>query len=225
MLVFSWDNGVLAFVLSLVLFTLVLLLALAVALRDALLSVLIVLLPLFTIVYPIPSLAPLTRRAWLLFGELAFLPWVLIVPLELAVGAGSAPLLVGYLAGAVASPALLALGGAQLSSLGFPSAGSTVAGATQRGLSVAASTAGSSFEPFARSGGASPTAGQVVRGAARTATATSLPLAVPIFSSQLLGHGAARVFRHLPDLTRRDGAVRSPYYQFPAVRPRTGGGR
>jgi hypothetical protein len=42
---FSWDNGVLAFVITFAMFSLVLLLCAAVALRDAMLAVLLVLLP------------------------------------------------------------------------------------------------------------------------------------------------------------------------------------
>jgi len=94
---YYWDNGLLAFVLSFVLFSLVLLLAIAVAARDAMLAVLLVLLPAFSLLAPIPVLAPLARRSWLLFGELAFLPVVVVVPLELAVGAPSILLLVAYL--------------------------------------------------------------------------------------------------------------------------------
>lgn len=223
MLQFSWDNGALAFVLTLVLFTLVMLLVLAVALRDALLAVLAVLLPLLTLLYPVPTLAPLARRAWLLFGQLAFLPWLVVVPLELAVGAGSAPLLVGYLTVALSAPVLLALGGASLSGLGFPAAGSAVAGSVQRGLALGGSAVGSLVAPFTRPLATLPSAANAVRGATRNASGGSLPLALPAFTGEMLGQGAARLFRHLPDTFRRDGAVGSRYYQFPAVRRREEG--
>src|SRR5579871_744108 len=123
---YSWDNGALAFVVTFGLFALVLLLAAVVAVRNALLAVLLVLLPAFTLLWPIPPLAPLARRGWTLFGELAFLPCVMVIPLELAVGAPSVLALLGFLTVALASPALISLAGAQLTAAGFPSAGATL---------------------------------------------------------------------------------------------------
>ncbi|MFI5419292.1 MAG: hypothetical protein ACHQ2Y_10455, partial [Candidatus Lutacidiplasmatales archaeon] len=119
-LTFSWDNGALAFVVAFSLFSLVLLLAIAIALRDALLGVLIVLLPVLTLLWPIPSLAPLAKRAWKLFAEAAFLPLVTVIPLELAVGTPSILLVLGYLTVALAAPYFLSLAGGQLSGAGFP---------------------------------------------------------------------------------------------------------
>src|SRR5208283_4360074 len=123
---FSWDNGALAFVLSLVEFAAVFVLVLAVGIRDAVLAVLLVLLPIFTLLWPLHPLSPLARRGWLLFGELAFLPCVLVVPLELAVGSPNPVMLVAYLAVAVASPFFLSLAGTSLVSFGFGGASGVV---------------------------------------------------------------------------------------------------
>ncbi|MGC2205188.1 MAG: hypothetical protein WA719_04595, partial [Thermoplasmata archaeon] len=146
---FSWDNGAVAFVLSVVEFALVFALVLAVGLRDALLAVLIVLLPIFTLLWPFRPLAALARRGWLLFGELAFLPCILVVPLELAVNSPSAALLVGYLSCALASPYLLSLAGTHLSAFGFPASASTITSGTQRGLAASSSGATGYLGPAA----------------------------------------------------------------------------
>jgi hypothetical protein len=146
---FSWDNGALTFVLSFVLFVLVFLLTLAIALRDAMLGVLLVLLPVFTLVWPIRPLSTLARRGWLLFVELAFLPCVVVIPLELAVGSPTILLLVGYLAVAVASPFLLSLAGTHLTAFGFPGATGIAASASQRGLGSTSSAGGSYFNAAA----------------------------------------------------------------------------
>ena len=217
-LVFSWDNGALAFVLTFVLFALVLLLAAAIAVRDALLAVLVVLLPLFTLVYPIPSLAPLARRGWLLFGQLAFLPWVVLVPLELAVRSGSAPLLVGYLTVALAAPGLLALAGSHAGAMGFPAAGSALTSGVSRGLSLGASAGGSVLNAPVPRGGQTPSAATALRAAGRTAASVPMPVSLPFFAAEMAGHGAARLFRHIPSFVR-DHAGRLAGPRFPAIHP------
>jgi hypothetical protein len=195
---FSWDNGALAFVLSLVEFVLVFALILAVGLRDALLAVLLVLLPVFTLVWPFRPLSPLARRAWFLFGELAFLPCVLIVPLELAVGSPSAVLLVGFLGCAVASPYLLSVAGTHLTAFGFPSSSSLVGATSQRGLGSAPGAATSYAGPAVQASRNSGALGQAAVGATRAAGAASAPLAVPLAAGQLVGHAALHLVRHLP---------------------------
>jgi hypothetical protein len=196
-LLYSWDNGALALVLSLVEFALVLGLVLAVGLRDALLAVLIVLLPLFTLVWPFRPLAPLARRAWLLFGELVFLPCVIVVPLELAVNSPSAVLLVGYLACALASPFLLSLAGTHLSAFGFPMGGSAITSGTQRGLSLtSASVGGPTSSASAAVRGSGPV-GPAISSTARAAGTAAAPAAAPLAVAQLVGHGAAHLIRHI----------------------------
>jgi hypothetical protein len=195
---FSWDNGALAFVVTFAMFSVVLLLAAAVALRDALLAVLLVLLPMFTILWPIPTLAPLARRAWLMFGELAFLPCVLVIPLELAVGSSSVLLLLGYLTVALASPALVSLAGAQLTQSGFPSAGGVIANGFQRGLGVASSATETALRPAGGLLKGSSTAGQVAGAAGRAFGGSVFPAALPLLGADALGRGAAQLLRHIP---------------------------
>ena len=194
---FSWDNGALAFVLSFVEFALVFGLVLAVGLRDALLAVLIVLLPIFTLLWPFRPLAPLARRAWFLFGELVFLPCVLVVPLELAVNSPSAVLLVGYLGCALASPYLLSLAGTHLSAFGFPASAGAISSSAQRGLSAAPAGASGYAGPVTANARSSGAAGQALAGAARAAGTASAPAAAPLAAAQLVGHGAAHLVRHL----------------------------
>lgn len=194
---FSWDNGALAFVLSFVLFTLVLLLALLLGLRSALLGVLLVLLPAFTLLWPIPTLRPLARRGWLLFGELAFLPCAVVIPLELGVGSPSVILAVGYLTVAVSSPSLLSVAGSHLSSFGFPSAGGAVSGSTQRGLSLAALGVGSFGEPFAQPARALER-GRATAGAAAAIGRAPFPASIPIAAADFLGRGTAHLAQYLP---------------------------
>ncbi len=216
----SWDNGVLAFVLSLVEFTLVFALVLTVGLRDALLSVLLVVLPLLTLLWPLRPVASIARRAWLLFAELAFLPCVLVVPLELAVHSPSPVLLVGYLSAALASPFLLSSSGAHLVAIGFPSTSTAVQGASIRGLSAAPSSAGGVGSAAAASVRDAGAAGRAASGAVRAASTASGPLAVPSALHELLGHGALGVARHL-------GAARDPNRtppRMPPLRPGVGGG-
>lgn len=223
---FAWDNGALAFVISFALFSIVLLLAVAVALRDALLAVLLVLLPVLTLLWPIPVLAPLARRAWLLFGELVFLPCVLVVPLELAVGSSSILVLLGYLTVALSSPWLISLAGAQLTGGGFPAAGSALGAGIQRGMAAASSSVGQSFSALGRvnrstpiplgsdpSGGGGLAAGVAaspgksgwygygaVTSAGRLgqlAGRAGFPASAPLVGAELLGRGAGHLLRHV----------------------------
>jgi len=202
---YSWDNGALAFVLSLVDFFLVFGLVLAIGLRDALLAVLLVLLPLFTLLWPIRPLAPLARRAWFLFVELAFLPCVLVVPLELAVGSPNPVLLVGYLGCALASPYLLSIAGTHLTAFGFPAAGGTIATSAQRGLGTAPSGAAGFVAPGASGGSVAGPARQALGGAVRAAGSATAPAAMPLAAAQLVGHGAAHLVRHVGHQIRGGG--------------------
>jgi len=202
---FSWDNGALAFVLSLVEFLLVFGLVLAIGLRDALLAVLLVLLPLFTLLWPFRPLAPLARRAWLLFVELVFLPCVLVVPLELAVGSPNPVLLVGYLGCALASPSLLSMAGTHLSAFGFPVSGGAIGVGTQKGLAAASSGPANYAGPVSSSARTTGAAGRALSGTVRAAGSAAAPAAAPLAAAQLVGHGAAHLVRHL-----RDGARGAP---------------
>lgn len=138
---FSWDNGLLAFVVSLLLFTLVLMLAFLVAFRSALLAVLIVLLPPLTLLWSIPQAAPLARKAWTLFVEMTFLPGLLIVPLALAVGSPSILLTLGLFAVALAMPQLFSVAGHSASQLGLPNSGSSISSGMERGAASGQQTA------------------------------------------------------------------------------------
>jgi len=209
-LAFSWDNGALAFVLTFALFTVVLLLATAVALRNALLAVLLVLLPLFTLVWPIPTLAPLARRAWLWFGELAFLPCVLVIPLELAVGAPSILLLLGFLTVGLASPAFLSVAGSNLQSIGFPSAGATIGGGVQRGLLVASRAAQGVVAPIGRVATLAPPLQRAVGIAGRSLGSAGFPGSIPVLAGDFLGHGTARLVRHMTGGSSPGAADRFP---------------
>jgi hypothetical protein len=194
---FSWDNGALAFVLSFVEFAAVFALLLAVGIRDAALAVLLVLLPIFTLVWPLRPLSPLARRGWLLFGELAFLPCVLVVPLELAVASPNPVMLVSYLAVAVASPYFLSLAGTSLVSFGFGGASGMVQSNVQRGLQVAPSAATTALGPMASGFRTSSAAGGAFAGATRVAGSAAAPAAAPLVVSELLGHGAWQLMRHV----------------------------
>jgi hypothetical protein len=194
---YSWDNGAVAFVLSIAEFIVVFALVLAVALRDALLAVLLVLLPLFTLLWPFGVLAPLARRAWTLFVELVFLPCVLVVPLELAVGSPSPFLLIAYLACALGSPFLLSTAGAHLSAIGFPGSGGTVGGGVQRGLATSASGASGYLAPVSSAGRASGSVAPAIAGAARAAGSAVAPAAAPLAAAHLVGHGALHLVRHI----------------------------
>jgi hypothetical protein len=194
---FSWDNGALAFVLSLVEFAAVFALVLAVGLRDALLAVLIVVLPILTLLWPFRPLSPLARRAWFLFGELAFLPCVLVIPLELAVNSPSPVLLVGYLAAAVGSPYLLSLAGTHLVAFGFPSGNATVHSGAQRGLAVAPRGASASFGPAAETVRSQGAAGRAAWGVTRVAGSAAAPAAAPLAVAEALGHAGLHLARHI----------------------------
>ena len=217
---FSWDNGVLAFVLSLVEFALVLAIVLAVGLRDALLAVLLVVLPLVTLLWPFRPLAALPRRAWLLFAELAFLPCVLVIPLELAVAAPNVVLLVGYLGAAASSPFLISVAGSHLVALGFPSGSAVTQGATTRGIAAAPGAALAAAGPAAAVGREAGAGGRAAAGVVRSASGAGGPLAVPAALHELLGHGAVGLARQVGARTGRGGGPP----RFPPLRPGAGGG-
>ncbi len=207
---FSWSNGALAFILAFALFALVFLLALAIGVRDGLLAVLLVVLPLFTLLAPFPIASQLARRAWLLFVELAFLPCVLVIPLELAVGSPNIVLLLSLLTVALASPYLLSLSGQSLSGFGFPSAGTTVAYATQRGLSSASYAGANYTAPLAggTAGGAVTSGGRSAGLALRSAGSAGLPAAGPVLVAEAVGRGASHLIHHLrPGGPDRDGGA------------------
>jgi hypothetical protein len=207
---FSWDNGALAFVLSLVEFAAVFALLLAVGIRDAALAVLLVLLPIFTLLWPLRPLSPLARRGWLLFGELAFLPCILVVPLELAVSSPNPVMLVAYLAVAIASPYFLSLAGTSLVSFGFGGASGTVHSNAQRGLQLAPSAATSSFGPVANGVRTNGSAGGAFAGATRVAGSAAAPAAAPLVVSELLGHGAWHLMRHVGSPAEKNGPPAQP---------------
>ncbi|MCI4326589.1 MAG: hypothetical protein L3K16_03000 [Thermoplasmata archaeon] len=217
---YYWDNGLLAFVLSFVLFSLVLLLAIAVAARDAMLAVLLVLLPAFSLLAPIPVLAPLARRSWLLFGELAFLPVVVVVPLELAVGAPSILLLVAYLTIALGAPSLLNVAGVQLGRIGFPSAGSALTGGVERGLAAVSAGATSIVRPLAASGRSAGTA-RAVQGVSATVARAPIPFAAPLLAAEGLGRGAEAMFGHLKGSRLAAAARKFPGVDGPKPLPLT----
>jgi hypothetical protein len=207
---FSWDNGALAFVLSFVEFAAVFALLLAVGIRDAALAVLLVLLPIFTLVWPLRPLSPLARRGWLLFGEFAFLPCVLVVPLELAVASPNPVMLVSYLAVAVASPYFLSLAGTSLVSFGFGGASGIVHSNAQRGLQLAPAAATSSLGPVASGMRTSGAAGGAFAGATRVAGSTAVPAAAPLMVGELLGHGAWQLMRHVGSPPEKNGPATQP---------------
>ncbi|MCI4347446.1 MAG: hypothetical protein L3J97_02360 [Thermoplasmata archaeon] len=199
-IVFSWDNGVLAFVVTFALFALVMALAALVALRDALIAVLLVLLPLLTFLWALPPLASLARRGWTLLVELAFLPSVILIPLELAVGAPTVLLVLGYLAIAVGSPYLISISRAQLGGMGFPSAGGALTGGLQRGLAVAALSAQGSANTMAPGGSATGRAAQVgaaVRGVASHLGKGPLPAGVALSAGHLMTQGSRQLLQHI----------------------------
>jgi hypothetical protein len=209
---FSWDNGVLAFVVSFALFSLVLILAAAVALRDALLGVLLVVLPVLTLLWPIPTLAPLARRAWLWFAELAFLPCLMVIPLELAVGSPSILLVLGYLTIAISTPSILSLAGAQLGSAGFPSGGPALTGGIQRGLSAGSSSLNGFLRPLSSPRKLERPA-QLLQGLGKAGGAASLPATIPILAADVLGRTTGHLLKHVPNavqgLRGRAGGYRS----------------
>ncbi len=214
----SWDNGAVAFVLALVEFALVFALVLAIGVRDALLAVLLVLLPIVTLLWPFRPLAAWAQRTWLLFAELAFLPCVLVVPLELAVGSPTPVMLIAYLAVALGSPFLLSVSGTRLAAFGFPGAGA-LAGATDRSLGSAPGAATAVASPATGALRNQGAWGRAAAGTVRAAGSASTPAAPPLAAAELLGHGAVHLARHL----HRTNGSSGPPGSLPAVRP--GGGR
>ncbi len=194
---FSWDNGALAFVLAVAEFALVFGLLLAVGIRDAVLATLLVVLPLLTLLWPFRPLSSIPRRAWLLFAELAFLPCVLVVPLELAVGSPNPILLVGYLTAALGAPFLLSTAGGHLVALGFPGAGGLAQSGVQRGFASAPSAGVGLVAPSASAAAASGPAARAALGSVRSVAGATAPLAIPTAVHELLGHGARHLARHL----------------------------
>jgi hypothetical protein len=195
---FSWDNGVLAFIVTFALFAMVLALATVVALRDAMLAVLLVLLPIFTLLWALPPLESLARRGWTLFVELAFLPAVILVPLELAVGAPSVLLVLAYLAIAVGSTYLISISRLPLGGMGFPSAGAALTGGLQRGLTVAAVTAEANTNAAASAIGSTGRAAQAataVRGFASQLGRAPLPGGAALGAGHLATEGSRQLFR------------------------------
>jgi hypothetical protein len=213
---FSWDNGAVAFVLAIAQFLLVMALVFAVALRDALLAVLLVVLPVFTLLWPFGFLAPLARRAWTLFIELAFLPCILVVPLELAVGSPSAFLLLAFLACALASPFLITSAGAHLTAVGFPGAGTTAGAGIQRGLASSSSGIAGYAAPSANSGRSTGALGAALGGTARAAGSAAAPAAAPLAVAHMVGHGGLHLMRHI-------GGTRGPPGRWPPIRGGGGG--
>jgi hypothetical protein len=202
---FSWDNGALAFVLSLVEFAAVFALLLAVGIRDAVLAVLLVLLPIFTLLWPLRPLSPLARKGWLLFVELAFLPCVLVVPLELAVSSPNPVMLVSYLAVAVASPYFLSLAGTNLVSFGFGGASGVVHTNSQRGLAAAPAAATASLGPVANAARTTGGAGRAFAGATRVAGSAAAPVAAPLVVGEILGRASWHLVEHLGRPPKADG--------------------
>ncbi len=197
---FSWDNGVLAFVVSFALFSMVLALAMVVALRDAMIAVLVVLLPLFTLLWALPPLSGLARRGWTLLVELAFVPAAMLVPLELAVGSSSIILLLAYLSIAVGTPYLISISRTQLGGMGFPSAGATLTGGLQRGLAVASLTsqgAANSLASAVPSSGRAAQVGSSVRSIANQFGKAPLPGGVALAAGHAVIEGSRHLARHL----------------------------
>jgi hypothetical protein len=225
---FSWDNGILAFVVTFALFAMVLALATVVALRDALIAVLLVLLPIFTLLWTFPPLSSLARRGWTLLVELAFLPAVILIPLELAVGAPSVLLVLAYLSVAVGSPYLISISRAQLGGMGFPSAGGALTGGLQRGLSVASVTAQGGANALAPRGTSAGSAGQVgmaVRSLASNLGKGPLPAGIVLGAGHLVTQGSRHLFQHLRRFQGANNSVPGhPSRSMSLRRPPAGGG-
>jgi hypothetical protein len=225
---FSWDNGVLAFVVTFALFAMVITLATVVALRDALVAVLLVLLPIFTLLWALPPLESLARRGWTLLVELAFLPSVILVPLELAVGAPSVLLVLAYLSIAVGSPYLISISRAQLGGMGFPSAGGSLTGGLQRGLTVAALTAqggANSMAPGVASTGRAAQLGSAVRSFATHVGKAPLPGGLALGAGHLVTQGSRQLFQHLRHFQASRSSVPGHPSRATGSREPTGGPR
>ncbi|MGC2290054.1 MAG: hypothetical protein WA688_09410 [Thermoplasmata archaeon] len=208
---FSWDNGVLAFVVTFALFAMVLALATVVALRDAMVAVLLVLLPIFTLLWALPPLESLARRGWSLFVELAFLPSVILIPLELAVGAPSVLLVLAYLSLAVGSPYLISISRTQLGSMGFPSAGGALTGGLQRGLTVASLTVQGSangIAPSATSTRRAAQLGSALRSFSNHVGKAPLPGGAALGAGHLVTQGSRQLFQHLRHFQAAHASVR-----------------
>jgi hypothetical protein len=221
---FSWDNGVLAFVVTFGLFLMVLTLATVVALRDAMLAVLLVLLPLFSLLWALPPLESLARRGWTLFVELAFLPSVILVPLELAVGSSSVLLVLAYLSIAVGSPYLISISRTQLGGMGFPSAGGALSGGLQRGLAVATLTAQegtAAVAPGAASTGRAAQVGSIVRNFANQVGKAPLPGGLALGAGHLVTQGSQQLFRHLKQFQASHASIPGHPSRMSGSRPPT----
>jgi hypothetical protein len=221
---FSWDNGVLAFVVTFALFAMVLTLATVVALRDAMIAVLHVLLPIFSLLWALPPLESLARRGWTLLVELAFLPSVILVPLELAVGAPSVLLVLAYLSIAVGSPYLISISRTQLGGMGFPSAGGALTGGIQRGLAVATLTTqagANAMAPGVASAGRAGQLGSVVRSFASTVGKTPLPGGLALGAGHLVARGSRQLFQHLRQLRSSHTSVPGHPSRISGNRPPT----
>jgi hypothetical protein len=210
----SWDNGLVAFIVTFLLFSLILLLVAAVQIRNALLGVLLVLLPVFTLLWPIRPLAGLARRGWLLFAELAFLPCVLVIPLELAVNAANPLVALAYLVVAAGSPYLLSIAGTHLAPFGLGGAGGTVASGLQRGLAVGAL----GIEGYGRGFGSGPAGpgrlGRALSSPLRAIGRAPIPAGLPLALTEGIGRGISHLIH------RKVGpATKGPAHdRFPPVR-------
>jgi hypothetical protein len=224
---FAWDNGVLAFLVNFALFAMVLALATLAALRDAMLAVLLVLLPILTLLWALPPLESLARRAWSLFVELAFLPTVILIPLELAVGAPSVLLVLAYLSIAVGSPYLVSISRTQLGGMGFPSAGGALTGGLQRGLAVATLTTqgnvnalGTAASSASTSTGRAAQLGSAVRSFASHLGKAPLPGGAALGAGHLVTEGSRQLIRNLRHFRAAHTPVPGHPSRTPAPAPR-----
>jgi hypothetical protein len=212
----AWDNGLLALIGELALLVLTLLLAYLVALRDVLVAVLVVLLPLFTLLWPWPFASSLARRAWRLFVEMVFLPCFLVVPLALAVGSQSVVMVLAFFGVALGMPALLASAGSGLAgALGAPAPSGFIAGGLSQAPRAPTEAGGSWLQHGTRSFRATRSAGAGRGPGTTTALTAPWPSATLGPASAVVwgvGEGVGALARHL------GGAARSSYQ-------RTAGGR
>ena len=197
----AWDNGLLALIGEITLLLLTLMLTYLVALRDALVGVLVVLLPLFTLLWPWPFAASLARRAWRLFVEMVFLPCFLIVPLALAVGSQSVVLVLALFGVALGMPALLASAGSGLAgALGAPAPSGLVVGGLSQAPRAPTETGGSWLQHGVRSFRASRAAGSGGKGRSAASLTAAWPSATLGPASAVVwgvGEGIGALARHL----------------------------
>jgi len=106
-------------------------------------------------------------------------------------------MLVSYLAVAAATPFLISLAGTHLVSFGFAGASGLVHSNAQRGLQVAPAAATSSITPVANATQSRSSAGRALVGTSRAVGAAGASVALPVGVSQLLGHGASHLMRHI----------------------------